>query len=182
MTQDNTPIHERNPVRQATLDFGGQHRFALLLQLFGIQVHRQTVYNWATSGFIPNQYRRGIELIIKKYGKTMTNPKGLLDCVRKDGGFRGAAEFPNEPLEQWFIDQGGISKFVKMVNEKIKKQNDALPNEDSKVPKFTYVMIHNWLKRGRVSENFQSMMHILFDCPKEIMDNRKKPTAQDILG
>lgn len=181
-----------NPVAQATQDFGGQHRFALLMQSFGIQVHRQTVFNWVKAGSIPHQYDRAIRLVVKTHGRMLRDPQGLIQAIRSQQSLRGQVEAPNEPLEAFVKSQGGIAAMVKKVNELIKEQNisrdaDGLPL----YPKWTYVMIHNWLKRGRVSGAFQTRMVAIFDCPRAIMEMRPNaaealtapvPSASDILG
>lgn len=198
-----------NPVKEAAMDFGGQTKMSKLLIMHGIHVHKQTVSQWCLKGSVPYKYKRGLEVLIHNYKRVIRDPVGLLGCVRDPQASNSEMLAPNKELEVWFETQGGISEFVKRINSMIELKNESdkkqieeqnlkqaqglkrgfkddayNPLEFKPHPKWRYVQIHNWIKRGRVSDNYRSMMEIQFDCPRAIMGPESKrdvPTTENFI-
>lgn len=164
----------RNAVEQGIAELGGQSNFAQLLNRHGANVHRQSVYNWTTLGHIPSKYKMHVIKAIDDCSQIMTDPLGFLASIKEAGMINGNSTFPNEPLASWIEANGGVSSFIKRANIDILSKNRVLGKNS--VKKWTYVMIHNWLKRGRISDNFRDVMEQAFGCPREIMGPEEKPT------
>ena len=189
-----------NPVALTVQALGGQSRFSKLLASRGVIVHRQTVFNWCVQGKIPHQYGKILAVIVKTYPHIREIAGDVLACIRPEGSLNGTVVAPNVALEEFVKNNGGITAMLDRVNAIIREQNKieehdfilacrraALAREappiDTRTKKWTYVMIHNWLKRGRVSDNFQRMFSQIFDCPIETMEMQKNViTENDILG
>lgn len=160
-------------------DIGGLARFAKMMSMYGLPIHRQTVHGWARSGSIPAHYMIPLRKAVTQYSHVFRDIAGLMGSIRKEGGPRGTLIFPNAPLEAWFKERGGIAAFVRTTNNKIRHHNATVENERDKQKLWSYIMVHNWLKRGRISDGYRSVMKHNFDCPAEIMGPElKKPAAE----
>lgn len=171
-----------NPVKEAARDFGGQTKLARLFSMHGIEVHKQTVSQWCSKGEIPSRYERAIRVLVSNYKQMLRDPSGLIESVKSPDARRDALSSPNLALQKWFDDRGGVGAFLSDVNHAIKQENverekraKQTGTDFNPLKKWTYVMVYNWIKRGKVSENFRSTMVDVFGCPPGILGPESTP-------